>query len=434
MTDHEDEDALFARLEESLTAMRQDAKLLRTAGAGDIASGLARAEAELHRLAAACDALRIGFDRQQDAIAHIGAAAAAGAEERQRLYQVLEALASKMQQWVPTPAAVEPQSPFPPESRLGATPVRAAARAGIVLLVLVMMLGSGIGGWIVASRQASFDKLLRELEMRASVLIGFDLAGRGVPAEPRGIEAEKVPAPAPKAAQPRPQSEPVAAEQQTAALPPPVPAPTVTPAASGEKQAQVQPLTTISVPQQPQAPSSGENATSAAPTVTASLPTEKPADTAMSRPAMGVDAAAPQPETNMSPAAEPAGESSSIAKVGTVLPQTPGQSVVAHQILLRATADTWVWVRQEDGPTLLRKILKAGEIWNVPATPRLILDTGHAGGLLLEIDGVPARLNGAKGDVVRGVLLDSRLIDSDMVRPIGRTASPPVAPGGSPAK
>ncbi len=90
-------------------------------------------------------------------------------------------------------------------------------------------------------------------------------------------------------------------------------------------------------------------------------------------------------------------------------PPQPPHAV--RQIVLRATADTWVRVQQQNGGrVLLSRNLKAGEIWPVPAEPGLILDTGNAAGLDLEVDSVPMRLTGGLGGVVHNVPLDSDLV------------------------
>ena len=101
--------------------------------------------------------------------------------------------------------------------------------------------------------------------------------------------------------------------------------------------------------------------------------------------------------------------------------RTPAATVVAlssppahaaRQIVLRATADTWVQVRQKGGRVLLTRNMQAGESWPVPAEPDLLLNTGNADGLDLDVDGIPSRLTGAKGGVVRNVPLDADLLRS----------------------
>jgi cytoskeleton protein RodZ len=60
--------------------------------------------------------------------------------------------------------------------------------------------------------------------------------------------------------------------------------------------------------------------------------------------------------------------------------------------VLRATANSWVEVRQKSGRVLFSRTMKAGETWTVPAESDLLLDSGNAGALVLEVNGVPTKL------------------------------------------
>ena len=87
-------------------------------------------------------------------------------------------------------------------------------------------------------------------------------------------------------------------------------------------------------------------------------------------------------------------------------PASPDQS----RILLRASADAWVQVRDRAGPVLLNRTLHPGETWEVPAKPNLLLTTGNAGGTDLVVDGVTSPSLGGSGAVRRDVPLDPDLI------------------------
>ena len=63
--------------------------------------------------------------------------------------------------------------------------------------------------------------------------------------------------------------------------------------------------------------------------------------------------------------------------------------------------------------------MQQGETWPVPAEPHLMLDTGNATALILEMDGVPTRLTGAKGIVIHNVPLDANLLGLGMVVRLG---------------
>lgn len=55
---------------------------------------------------------------------------------------------------------------------------------------------------------------------------------------------------------------------------------------------------------------------------------------------------------------------------------------------------------------LLARLLKAGDVYVIPARPGLELLTGNAGGLVVMIDGEVAPPLGKDGAVRRGVALD----------------------------
>ena len=110
-----------------------------------------------------------------------------------------------------------------------------------------------------------------------------------------------------------------------------------------------------------------------------------------------------QAESAPPPAISP---SSAAAASVPVPPVADGQP----RILLRASADAWVLVRDRAGTVLLTRILHPGETWEVPPKPNLLLTTGNAGGTDLVVDGVTAPSLGGNGVVRRDVPLDPDLI------------------------
>jgi cytoskeleton protein RodZ len=95
------------------------------------------------------------------------------------------------------------------------------------------------------------------------------------------------------------------------------------------------------------------------------------------------------------------------------------------RIVLRATSDAWMQVREIRGQVLLNRVLRAGETWSVPARPNLVLTTGNAGGTEIDVDGAPAVSLGASGLVRRDVPLDPEAIKSGKL-----TAAAPTKPRG----
>ncbi|MGC1884499.1 MAG: RodZ domain-containing protein [Stellaceae bacterium] len=85
-------------------------------------------------------------------------------------------------------------------------------------------------------------------------------------------------------------------------------------------------------------------------------------------------------------------------------PNPPGE------VIIRATADSWIQIRDMRQSVLLTRVLKAGESCRAPARPGLSMRTGNAGGLEITVDGVPAPPIGRKGMVRRNVALDGRAL------------------------
>jgi cytoskeleton protein RodZ len=110
---------------------------------------------------------------------------------------------------------------------------------------------------------------------------------------------------------------------------------------------------------------------------------------------------------------------------------TPAMIASSDQprITLRATADSWVQVRDRAGQVLLNRVLHPGETWDVPARSNLLLTTGNAGGTDLLVDGVSGASLGGYGVVRRDLPLDPELIKGGKLP----TAAQPMAGVTQPA-
>jgi cytoskeleton protein RodZ len=80
------------------------------------------------------------------------------------------------------------------------------------------------------------------------------------------------------------------------------------------------------------------------------------------------------------------------------------------EVVIRATADSWIQIRDGRQSVLLTRVLKAGESCRAPARPGLSMRTGNAGGLEITVDGVPAPPIGGRGMVRRNVALDGHAL------------------------
>ena len=92
------------------------------------------------------------------------------------------------------------------------------------------------------------------------------------------------------------------------------------------------------------------------------------------------------------------------AEVGT------GAVAGPPQIVIRATADSWVQLRDGSRSVVLARVLKAGETYRVPDGSGLAMRTGNAGGLEITVDGNLAPALGPMGAVRRNVVLDPRAL------------------------
>ena len=137
------------------------------------------------------------------------------------------------------------------------------------------------------------------------------------------------------------------------------------------------------------------------------------------------DASAPLMPAEPAPAVQPISPSSAAA----ALVRDPATDALTQdtdkgRILLRATADAWIQVKDRSGNLLLNRILKAGDTWPVPRQDNLLLTTGNAGGTDIVIDGTTAPSLGGAGAVRRDVALDPTALSAGTNG--GKTAPPPV--------
>jgi len=134
------------------------------------------------------------------------------------------------------------------------------------------------------------------------------------------------------------------------------------------------------------------------------MPPPGPAEVAARSPDAGHAAEPPSP----APVASPGSAIAAPAQAGP--PPAPGLAADQPRIVLRASADAWIQVRERPGQILLARTMKAGETWPVPVRPNLVLTTGNAGGTELIVDGVLAAGLGGPGMVRRDLPLDLEMI------------------------
>jgi len=154
----------------------------------------------------------------------------------------------------------------------------------------------------------------------------------------------------------------------------------------------------------------------------------------------------------MSRPASPAGQSDSHALTELTVPPTQAAAATTMplvnaapppatqtRIVLSATADAWMEVRDRSGQILLNRVLHPGESWPVPPQPNLLLTLGNAGGTDILVDGVAVPSMGVSGAVRHDIPLDPDLLKAGKVPsaglPMTTASSDPsaVLPAASPA-
>jgi hypothetical protein len=75
------------------------------------------------------------------------------------------------------------------------------------------------------------------------------------------------------------------------------------------------------------------------------------------------------------------------------------------EIVIEATAHSWVEVTRQDGTSVISRLMDVGDIYPVPDDEELYLTTGNAGGLALRIGKEDPIVLGASGEVLRSLPL-----------------------------
>ena len=101
-----------------------------------------------------------------------------------------------------------------------------------------------------------------------------------------------------------------------------------------------------------------------------------------------------------------ASASSDAADMPVHRPNIFGEENADFRIAIRATADSWVQIQGPNNELLLTRILRTGEIYQVPNRSGLIMVTGNAGALEVRVDGALVDALGPIGVVRRNVSLD----------------------------
>ncbi|MBI4184201.1 MAG: helix-turn-helix domain-containing protein [Proteobacteria bacterium] len=261
---------------------------------------------------------------------------------------------------------------------------------GALLLIALLFAGAVYGGWYyLSSAGLRLTDLVPPVPERL-------LADRAEPASPRAASDPSVAVAAEGGAD---RAVPAAAEPAGAVG---GPAGRQAPAAAGEagdpqpaatRVVLASPSSAAEAPPARAVPAAGSAPASSERDVLAALPVERPESRADGAERAALPAIPPVPA---------AGEA------------TPGNRVFgttgASRIVLRATSDSWVQVRDAGNLPLVTRMLRAGDSYRVPAQKGLVLITGNAGALDILVDGEVVPPIGPAGGVRRDVALDPELL------------------------
>ncbi len=151
----------------------------------------------------------------------------------------------------------------------------------------------------------------------------------------------------------------------------------------------------------------------------------KPAETEAAKPAA--------PPVVTGPAATSPATSATGVVTAMPLPQPGAPPVPAvpsgTRIVIKASADAWVTIKQPGGPPLFSKLMHAGDVFPVPSGKTgLTLTTGNAGGTELDVDGAAIPGMGASGLVRRDLPLDPETLKAGLPPLASHTRPRPVPP------
>jgi cytoskeleton protein RodZ len=256
---------------------------------------------------------------------------------------------------------------------------------GGTILVVCVLLGLAIyGGWYYATQSGGTGiKLIDQVPeyIKKATGVGQTAENKPAAAESAKTEAQAattpVPGSAPETAPATPAAQNSAASSGAVASAPATIAPPNPPAAVVLTPSTDAPAVVLgqgTTPTEP-APSGAAAAASPAPLAAPAPP-----------------AAAPQPGDQQS------GDQASATQTAAVPP--------AAKVVIRANRDSWIEIRDKDDAVVVQEVLRQGETFNVPDKKGLVMTTGNAGGVVIELEGKPLQSLGSLGVVKRGVKLD----------------------------
>jgi cytoskeleton protein RodZ len=249
--------------------------------------------------------------------------------------------------------------------------------SGAIIMISILIAAAAYGGWYFLSlKNRGAVEAVSEVPKQIAEMFKPNLPGtqpETPPGEAAAPAAHEEPAPAP----------------QTGATTPIVQAPPAPNSAAVQFGPAISPAPPAATPAPAPAPTQAPAESTTAETQTAATTgaEHKPAEST------GIEQFAPPAATDQGAAD---GQGSVFGKANT-----------NARIVIRANADSWVQVRDNDGELILTRMLRAGDSYRVPNKSGLTLLTGNAGALEIYVDGRLAPALGPGGAIRRDVSLDA---------------------------
>ena len=161
------------------------------------------------------------------------------------------------------------------------------------------------------------------------------------------------------------------------------------------------------------APAAAPSAPAVVATPTGNAPATVPSAAGSSAPAGQTPPASTPPASIPTPATPPpaAGEATASTSQAQATQEASASTQAAPvppaaKVVIRANRDAWIEIRDDKDAVVLQRVLRQGESFNVPDETGLVMTTGNAGGIVIELEGKPLQSLGSLGVVKRGIKLD----------------------------
>jgi cytoskeletal protein RodZ len=141
--------------------------------------------------------------------------------------------------------------------------------------------------------------------------------------------------------------------------------------------------------------------------VAAPAPPETPATVVVETASPDVASVAPQNDITSAPATTDLAPPPPPPAPNTREARRYGAENTDARVVIRATDDSWVQIRDKEGKLLLTRVLRVGDSYWAPNESGVVMRTGNAGGLEIRVDGESVPGLGPKGAIRHEIALDA---------------------------